>query len=306
MQQLSFDTPNGQLAVNLPEATSLTPAERVWQGLLIQRLQDLTARSGLILCGVYPQTTFYNYPSAHRRSSGSIICTGVGSDIPETVTVHVRSCITLTRLLANEFPALFAPDPLAMRDEMIAVLEFHDGDEPFSGDEPDDGSQDKNSKNRRELQTFVQNISYLSDENLKARLVQAFVHFQYPDPPHALYPGWTAHDRDVAQLTRLIDKADAVFSALLAERSGHAGHLSYKEEHYNGITADDAHYIQLCGTDCISDTWAAHFLHDFHHYYGFRQIASVLHAAVLEVRGTWYPWWGDLCKAFGIHFHISD
>ncbi len=48
MQQLFFDTPNGGLIVNVPETVNLTPAERVWRGLVIQRLQDLTIRSGMV------------------------------------------------------------------------------------------------------------------------------------------------------------------------------------------------------------------------------------------------------------------
>jgi len=304
MQQLFFDTPDGELIVNIPELANLTPAERVWQGLVTQRLQDLTIRSDVVYCGVYPDTRMPEHPPAIRDASGKITYTGTGHDLPETVTHHVRSCITLTRLLSNEFPALFEPNPLATRDNIIAIFEYHDGDEPFSGDTPDDGSQDKRTKNRRELQTFLRNIAYLSNEELKIQLIKAFIHFQYCTPPHALYRGWTARERDVAQLTRLIDKADAVFSTLLAERTGHAGHLSYKAHHYNNITDDDAKYIELCGTDRIADTWAAHLLHDYHAYYGFRAILSVLHAAVLEVRGTWYPWWNDVCKTFGINPHL--
>lgn len=301
MKQLFFDTPGGELTVNIPEIAHLTPAERVWRGLVIQRLQDLTVRSGVVYCGVYPGTNVPSQPPAELDPSREIVYTGIGREIPETVTHHVRSCIALTRLLSSEFPQLFAPDPLTMRDSIIAIFEYHDGDEPFSGDAPDDGSQDKQAKNHRELQTFLHNIEYLSNENLKAQLIKAFVHFQYCTPPHALYSGWTSHERDVAQITRLIDKIDAVLSTLLAERAGHPGHLYYKSEHYHNITADDAHYIELCGTDCISDTWAAHFLHDFHGYYGFTEILGVLHAAVLEVREAWYPWWDDVCNAFGIH-----
>lgn len=306
MQQLLFDTPDGELTVNIPEIADLTPAERVWRGLVTQRLQDLTIRSGVAYCGVYPGTKIPEYPPANYDASGRITYTGTGCDIPETVTHHVRSCIALTRLLSNEFPTLFAPDPLTARDNIISLFEHHDGDEPFSGDAPDDGSQDKRTKNYRELQTFIRNIAYLSDSNLKARLIKAFVHFQYCTPPHALYRGWTAQERDTAQLTRLIDKADAVFSTLLAERTGHAGRLAYKAHHYGNVTDDDAHYIELCGTDRIADTWAAHFLYSYHSYYGFREILSVLHAAVLEVRGTWYPWWDDVCKVYGINPILPD
>lgn len=305
MQQLFFDTPSGELVVNVPEVTGLTPAERVWQGIITQRLQDLTIRSGVVYCGAYRDTTVPKQPPA-RYDAGHIVYTGTGCEIPETVTCHVRSCIALTRLLSNEFQALFEPDPLSTRDRMISLFEHHDGDEPFSGDQPDDGSQDKKSKNQRELQTFLRNIAYLSDENLKAELIKAFVHFQYCTPPHALYRGWTARERDVAQLTRTIDKVDAVLSALLAERAGHAGNLSYKAHRYGNITENDKCYIELCGTDRIADTWAAHFVHDFHDYYGFRRILSVLHAAVSEVRGTWYPWWNDACKTFGINPTLPD
>lgn len=306
MQQLFFSTPDGELTVNVPEAADLTPAERVWRGLITQRLQDMTVRSGLVYCGVYPDTKMPEQPPASYDPVGQIVYTGIGRDIPETVTCHVRSCIALTRLLSCEFPALFEPDLIATRDSMIGVFEYHDGDEPFSGDTPDDGSQDKQTKNQRELQTFLRNIACLSDEDYKAQLIKTFVHFQYCTPPHALYSGWTARDRDIAQLTRLIDKVDAVLSTLLVERAGHAGRLSYKAHHYGNVTDDDAHYIELCGTDCIADTWAAHFLYSFHEYYGFQEILSVLHAAVLEVRGAWYPWWDDVCKTFGIHPALPD
>ena len=301
MQQLFFDTPNGELIVNVPETVNLTPAERVWRSLVIQRLQDLTIRSGMVFCGVYPNSTVPEHPPANYDASGRIAYSGIGCDIPETVTHHVRSCIAFTRLLSNEFPVLFKPNIVATRDNMISLFEYHDGDEPFFGDMPDDGSQDKKSKDERELQTFLRNIAYLSDENLKANLVKAFVHFQYCTPLHALYPGWTARDRDIAQLTRLIDKTDAILSTLLAERTGHAGRLNHKAHHYGSITDDDAYYTQLCGTDRIADAWMAHFLHNYHDYYGFRVILSVIHAAVLEVRGNWYPWWDNVCKTFGIN-----
>lgn len=125
-------------------------------------------------------------------------------------------------------------------------------------------------------------------------------------PPHALYQGWATHDRDIAQLTRIIDKSDAIFSTLLAERAGHAGYLSYKERHYHNVTSSDEYYAKLCKTDLIADTWAAHFLQGYHDYYGFPEILSVLHAAVLEVRGVWYPWWNDACKTFGVHSTFPD
>lgn len=306
MQQLRFDTPDGELIVDVPMVPGLTPAERVWQGLITQRLQDLTIRSGVTYCGVYPGTIMPKQPPAHRNASGQIAYTGIGQEIPETVSHHVRSCIILTQLLSTEFPTLFGPNPLTTRDDMISLFEYHDGDEPFSGDEPDDGSQDKRTKNERELQTFLRNIAVLSDDQLKAKLIKAFVHFQYCTPPHALYQGWAAHDHDIAQLTRIIDKSDAIFSTLLAERTGHAGCLSYKEHHYHNVTPSDTYYAKLCNTDLIADTWAAHFLQGYHDYYGFQEILSVLHAAVLEVRGVWYPWWNDACKTFGIDSALPD
>lgn len=183
MQQLFFDTPDGELTVNVPEIVNLTPAERVWQGYITQRLQDVTVRSGLVYCGVYPSTKLPEQPPARRDSLGKIAYTGTGQNIPESVTCHVRSCIALTRLLSCEFPALFEPDPIVVRDGIIGLFEYHDGDEPFSGDIPDDGSQDKQIKDQRELQTFLCNIASLSDESYKAQLIRAFVHFQYCTPP---------------------------------------------------------------------------------------------------------------------------
>lgn len=189
MQQLCFDTPDGELIVNVPTVSGLTPAERVWQGLIVQRLQDHTVRSGVAYCGVYPAVTIPEQPPAHRDASERITYTGIGQEIPETVSHHVRSCIALTRLLSIEFPKLFGPDPLTTRDSMISLFEYHDGDEPFSGDEPDDGSQDKRTKNERELQTFLRNIAAISDDQLKANLIKAFVHFQYCTPPPCAISG---------------------------------------------------------------------------------------------------------------------
>lgn len=306
---LKFNLPGNKISIDIEDDTpTSSPYERIWNGYLRLRLQDLTVRSGMILYGAYPQMKGIVSPTAKVATlltKDKFDYTGAGTKHPETVSMHTLGCIGLLCALIDEFPKLFVCEPrpinfsrshrevLQIKDRLITLFLVHDGGEPFEVDFPDDGSWEKEMKNAIELEYFKINIRNISCREVKIQLIKDFVGFQNPTVAN-LFDGWRDYDQKIVQLAKLIDKVDAIFATLKNEKEGHPGFISKKEE----ITTQDQYFIDLCGTSAIADCWAAHFVANYHEFYGFDIIMNLLYVAVVDTRGKWYTWWDKFCEAY--------
>lgn len=308
---LNFYLPNGkQIHVEIEKNSSCltSPYQRIYDGYLRLRLQDLVVRSGAVFCGSYPKATSPNNTVATLGNDSKFSYTGSGIDHPETVSMHAMGCINLLRMFVDEFPELFVPEPqstsesynnklLRVRERLTRLFVYHDSSEAFCGDYPDDGSFPEETKNSIELEIFKRNIEHIQPIEAKILLIRDFVSFQYPTVNN-LYEFQSDYDFHLIQIAKLIDKVDAILASLKNELEGHPGFLSKKVETCGSITRQDLFFVNLCGTSAIADCWTAHFVTDYREFYGFESMMNLLYTAVIHTRGKWYPWWEKICQKY--------
>jgi len=264
-----------------PKISQIHPSSlKIWRRYETNHLGNYVIRSGLGFCGAYGPSYNPDAPPNFRR--------------PESDTEHASGCVELMYCLQIFYPNLLTPE-LFYRAEHL--LKNHDIGENHYGDRPDDGSQDKSEKDRIELKGFILAASYLPT-SARTTAISDFVCFQNPLSPH--------HSPDVArlaQLARVVDKLEAILSGIAHEKLGVSGDMQYKEQHYTPLTDQDRHFIAEAGSDSsLVASWLTHATYDYHQYYGFPYVFDIVKAAVIDVRGTWFPWFNDFCK----HNHIPE
>lgn len=249
----------------------------IWRRYECIRLGNLVVRSGFGLCGCYENYHPDSPPNPRH---------------PESDTEHASGCVELVRSLQAYYPELLTPE-LYHRAEHL--LKDHDLGENEYGDRPDDGSQNRSEKDQAELVGFALAVARLPAA-LRETAISDFICFQ--DPTFTGYSEEVAH---LVQLAKVIDKFEAILSGAVYEKSGAPGDLFYKEHHYSALTAQDRHFIQEChGDSSIVAGWLAHATHDYHAYYGFPYMLDVVKAAIIDIRGAWFPWFDEFCN----HNHI--
>lgn len=245
----------------------------IWRHYETVRRGHLVIRSGFGLCGCYNKYQPNSPPDPHRQESD---------------TEHASGCVEIVRSLAAYYPDLLTPN-FYRRAEYL--LKDHDLGENEYGDHPDDGSQNRAEKDRSELISFALATAHLPAQ-LRQTLVADFIRFQDP-----LFPGHPRALAELVQLAKVVDKIEAILSATFYEKTGAAGDLFHKEEHYSTLTEQDRHFIREAGNDSsIVAGWLAHTVYEYHMYYGFPYLLDVVKAAVTDVRGAWFPWFDDFCE----------
>ena len=245
----------------------------IWRRYEIVHRGNFITRSGFGLCGCYNEYQPDASPNYHR---------------PESDTEHASGCVELLRSCEAYYPELLSPE-LYRRAEHL--LKDHDLGENEYGDQPDDGSQNLTEKNRSELINFVLDVAHLP-ATTRATAISDFISFQYPSSPHN--PTEIAR---LAQLAKVIDKLETILSGAYYEKFGSAGNLAHKQKYYSPLTAQDQYYIKECDQDSsILASWLAHAVHGYHTYYGFPYVFDIVKAAVIDIRGTWFPWFEDFCQ----------
>ena len=268
------DTPIAHQSYDLNYPTGIHPASLdIWRRYERVRLGNLVIRSGFGLCGCYEYYDPYALPNPRHQESD---------------TEHASGCVELIRSLETYYPNLLTPE-LYRRAEHL--LKDHDLGENEYGDRPDDGSQNRSEKNQAELTGFALASARLP-ANLRATAISDFICFQ--DPTFAGFPEEIAH---LVQLAKVVDKSEAVLSAIAYEKSGAPGDLFYKEHHYDTLTDQDRHFIrETDGDSSIAADWLAHVVRDYHSYYGFPYVLDIVRAAIIDVRGSWFPWFNNFCE----------
>ncbi len=254
-----------------------SPSAAIWRFYLQMHQGNFVVRSGLGLYGCYQDYDPKAAPDPHHKESD---------------TEHVAGCITLVRGLEIFYPKLLSPE-LFQRVQFL--LQLHDIGENEYGDQPDDGTQDAAEKDRIELTNLVRATAYFP-KTVRENIISDFIRFQ--NPCASTYP------RDlmrVAQLARVIDKAEAILSGITYEKLGTGGDLMHKKSHYDKATAQDLHGFEMAqGDSSLAAVWSVHFVDKFHSYYGFSHLLGVIRAGITEVRGSWFPWFDSFCKTCNI------
>jgi len=245
----------------------------IWRRYECVRRGNLVTRSGFGLCGCYGAYDPYSPPNPRHQESD---------------TEHASGCVELVRSLQTYYPCLLTPE-LYRRTEHL--LKDHDLGENDYGDQPDDGSQNRAEKNQAELVSFALASARLP-ANLREIAISDFVCFQ--DSTFTDRPAEIVH---LVQLAKIIDKSEAVLSGIAYEKAGAPGDLFYKEHHYDTLTAQDRHFIaETDGDSSIVAGWLAHVVRDYHTYYGFPYVLDIIRAAVIDARGSWFPWFDEFCE----------
>lgn len=255
------------------------PSALIWQHYQLAHRGNLVIRSGFGLLGCYGD--LYQQAIAEHNLPRR----------PESDTEHASGCVELVKSFASHYPDLLPPNSYRRAENL---MKYHDIGENQYGDRPDDGTQNKREKDYSELLGFASTAALL-DPNERKVLIEDFIRFQHP-----LSKNFTDEERQLAQFARLIDKGETILSGLIYEKNGHGGTFR-KKAHWHTISEQDKFYLQHTGgDDSLVSVWSAHFIHKYHNYQYFEQIFEVLKAAVIDVRGEWFPWYENFCAEFDI------
>lgn len=266
---------NKHVAYDLPAGVHHASVS-TWRKYQDARQGNLVVRSGFGLCGCYDSYD-QSAPLNPRH--------------PESDTEHACGCIEIMKCLGWYYPMLLAPGYFGRAE---TLLKYHDTGENFYGDHPDDGSQNRDEKDFTELMELAATVADLPITEQR-QLIEDFVHFQSP-----LFPNYPQNEAEMVQLARAVDKLETILSAAAYEKAGAGGTLVYKEQHSGGITGQDRYFIDEIGDSSILASWLAHTVRDYHMYYGFPYVLDIVRAAVIDVRGEWFPWFDRFCESHQI------
>lgn len=254
------------------------PSALIWQHYQLAHQGNLVIRSGFGLLGCYGD--LYQQAIAEHNLPRR----------PESDTEHASGCVELVKSFASHYPDLLPPNSYRRAENL---LKYHDIGENQYGDRPDDGTQDKPKKNREELLSFVGAV-YPNPQD-REQLIEDFIRFQHP-----LSKNFTNEERQLAQFSCLIDKVEAILSGIIYEKNGCSGDFQHKAS-WHTVSKQDKFFLERTAPDdSLVAAWSAHFIYDYHEYEFFDIVLEVLKAAVIDVRGEWFPWYENLCAEFDI------
>ena len=267
------------LGGNVDRDTDIDSAMSIWKMYKSYRSNDIVIRSGSGLCGVYPydpkQPTLTNYV--------------------ENDTLHSTTVEELAQNVFRFYPGLFNS---ADQTRIIHLLRYHDLGETV--DNPDDGSKDHDEKFEEELATFISKISYLVPA-AQEQLIRDFIMFENAD-----YLCWDEESKKMMQFAKLCDKADAPLGAFVYESQGRHGSLTYKKEHFGGITDQDEKYAQEIGDYSQAGIWTAHMIDTYGRYKYIEIFIEIIIAACKDIRGEIFPWMREFCKKRRVPNYLLD
>ena len=217
-------------------------------------------RSGFALFGVYPHE--YGAFASRTRS--------------ESDAEHSNGLAVLLFLIHSFFPELFNGEDLT--DYLVNAF-FHEIGEFEYGDVPDDGKRDENKKNSSELIAFS---DYFAEFPLDVSepIIFNFIDFQQKNTSR------------FAQISYLGDKLEAILQAIIYESNGQSGSYDSEPLLEYGASESDQKLRELTGSTSMVDIFAAQFLLNSRFFdEEIRDVfINILRAAVIDLRGQWFPW----------------
>ncbi len=236
----------------------------IWEGFKEYKKLAYVVRTGFGYCGIYPINPDELKPKKGRKP------------LPESDLEHIAGMQMLIRLFSWHYPEIVPKDQL---DDFIFGAQIHEMGEITTGDTVDDGARDEVKK--EVFETFeIRNYLHLTAPKEEAeRGIRIFKEMQ-------------DKETDFGKTLFFFDKLEAVLQTIFYESMGYPGRLSYKENHYGGISERDKRQRDFTGSDRIADTWSYGFSRrvdklNFQHADVFK---AVVHAAIIDVRKKPFSW----------------
>ena len=244
-------------------------AKKVWRAYKIYAATAFVSRKGFELVGMTPVDDS-PVDVAERFSLRG-----------ESALEHQAKTAFLCSLFASEFHNYFGRAAYLAQNlpsvwPLMTALLCHDVGEVKTGDIPDDGNALHGTKDAAELEVFKDLVRSGFEKEDADLLVDYFQMFQ-------------SHDDFEGQAMYAIDKLEAVLTQIFLEQYEVYGAITAKPL----PTEQDRYFMNLIGTPCAADCWAAHLkalINDFP--MAIRDpVYAVLMIAVCDVRGEMFPWW---------------
>lgn len=257
---------------------------RIWKGYKLLAETAYVMRSGFQLIGIAEMNDDDgNIPSTFKRRDESILehaakvcylCTAFMSHLPNFFDPGADLSLSASGYLnhSNE-------SPIASDWAVITTALLHDVGEIATGDIPDDGNMEHESKDESERILFDCLMAPAYSREDFSLLRKSYADFQ-------------DHQTLTGQAIYCLDKLEAILQLIWLEQFEVYGLITAKP----ASTAQDLHFSALIGTPCATDVWAAHTkarIKDLPDSIT-RHAYELLRVAVVDVRGEWFPWWDKI------------
>ena len=202
----------------------------------------------------------------------------------ESVAEHAYlSTIQLVGLY-NRFPKFWPRDPSGRDDPhlflgQILLTLVHDLAENETGDIPADGSRNEQDKLLTEEKFMREYACHFSADSGEG-LLSIFSHFN-----DATGSGC---------IPRIAEKSEALFRTALYEAHGFIGRQSYKDDHYDGSSAQDIIAAKATKSDRQLDIWTYGHVQQFRGKLSFKEFfGELLVGTMLARNGEIFTWCDD-------------
>lgn len=247
--------------------------KKIWEGYRLYSATAYVIRKGFELVGLSEVGEIENVKNTFLKRG-------------ESVLEHQAKTAWLCGVFASNFVDFFDGNDMSLADfwYLTTVLLCHDVGEVAIGDIPDDGGAARIDKDVTELKVLL-GFTEAYDNVDSCILLDIFRSFQVKDTKYgeALYA---------------LDKLEAVMTLLLLERNGHTS-VNLEKKY---LTEADRYYMELTGTNCAADCWAAHLVVNTKGFSDVvtRPVLTLLETAMIDVRGGLPEWY---CRLKGQKEH---
>ena len=238
--------------------------KKIWEGYKLYSGTAYVIRKGVELAGLSKVGDSTDVKSTFLKRG-------------ESALEHQAKMAWLCGAFVSNFIDFFEGKTVTLADYwyLTTVSLCHDVGEVAIGDIPDDGSSDHVGKDAMELEV-LSGFTKAYDEVDGCIILDIFHDFQKKDTKYgkALYA---------------LDKLEAVMTLFFLELNGHSSANMQKKS----LTESDRHYIELTGTTCVADCWAAHLVANTKDFPDVvtRPILALLETVMIDVRGELPEWY---------------
>lgn len=249
----------------------LEACQRIWEAYQLYAYHSFVLRSGHWLIGAAkPPLDWVDETNVVSQTF---------YERAESDLEHQAKVAWLCSVFASNFPNYFNKVALSYRDWWLAMVvgDVHDTGEIV--DIPDDGNAQHDTKNYDEYLIMKGFLEAYNDKDARDLL--------------ALFASFQDKNSHMGRALYTLDKLEAVLMLLYLEKFDHRGYITNKP----CPTEQDDYTVELIGTDCATDCWAAHMLACIKNFPAeiLGPVLTLLEVATKDVRGEEFPW---LMKVF--------
>lgn len=263
------------MSTGIPRPSKLSYYEEIWRGYKYFAESAFIMRSGYRMMGM-------------TESDLGVDEHGIAKTFwrrGESVLEHSAKVAYLCSVFLKCFPSCFVSQETGLVEmsftdwSLMTTALLHDAGEIAIGDIPDDGNALRATKDARERKFFEREVASVYPEMSMWLLMENYDSFQKKNT----LAGWMLY---------ALDKLEAVLYLLWLEQYEMYGLITAKPL----PTMQDKDFMQMTGTPCATDCWAAHL--KVHLKKAPREVRSrvygVLRAAAIDVRGEMFEWWHEV------------